>query len=41
VCDKVVMCDKVVKMVCDKVVCGRWCVKDGVWKESVCDKVGV
>ena len=24
------VCDKVSKMVCDKVVCERWCVKDGV-----------
>ena len=30
------------KMVCDKVVCERWCVKDGVSKMvcvCVCDKV--
>ena len=25
------------KMVCDKVVCERWCVKDGVW-QMVCER---
>ena len=30
--------DGVSKMVCDKVVCERWCVEDGVCK-MVCDKV--
>ena len=35
--------DGVSKMVCDKVVCERWCVKDGVCdkvvSKMVCDKV--
>ena len=41
VCDKAV-CDIIVwqSCLCDKDVCGRWCVKDGVWK-MVCDKDGV
>ena len=26
-------------MVCDKVVCERSCVKDGVWQSGVCVKV--
>ena len=30
--------DGVSKMVCDKVVCERWCVKDGVCDKVVCQR---